>query len=893
MPFIQQSQLAGLIIQGAQGQQGSVGAQGIQGATGPQGVQGAVGAQGVQGATGPQGVQGAQGSTGAQGVQGATGPQGVQGATPAIGGSNTQIQFNNGGALGGSANLVWNGTNVGIGTSSPTEKLEVTGNIKINSGVIAGERGTASAPAYSFSDDLNTGMFNISNLDLGFSTQGAERMRVTADGGVCIGGTVPNYQFQVTTNIAVGATGLAQNLVLSNNAIQSVLLGTAYTALNLNAAGGNVGIGTSSPNQKLTLGSSDGTQALSFVTSAYLGDNALIGNIEFSTNGADSDYGNLVNIKAYKTGTNTNSGDLTFWTKSGGSLAERMRITNSGNVGIGTNSPIRPLQIGSYGVTNGEITLASTTTGYGSILFGDGATGSDFYRGYIQYQHSGDYMIIATATVERMRIDSSGNVGIGTTSMGRKLNIAAGTAAGIQFQATGTSGRNYSIFATDSGAAVVGALAIFDDTASAYRVVLNSSGNLGIGTGSPATKLHIENAGECQLEMAYNAAIYGRIGRLSSGNYEFSSYENGGNLLFGTTTSNSSTTERMRIDSSGNVGIGTSSPAARLESYTSTFNQSALIATTIYTAGGSAATITVGSNNGNYSGGYGVKVYDKTSNGGGGQVGYGVYIASPYDGTNATGNTYALTKYGLYVDDIYSYYGVNNATSGVNWGIYVKGGANNYIAGNLLVGKTVNDTTTNGCNISAAGRGSFSSNGQAVGDYNRTGDDGTLVNFLQDGTIEGSISVSGTTVSYNGGHLSRWSQWQNQSGQPNIYRGTILESTNDMCEWSQTNEQSTKTIISTTAKSKAVAGVFDMYDFDDKNNPNDFYVAQSGDFVIRIAQGVVVENGDLLESAGDGTARPQTDDICRSSTIAKVTSNYVSTTYADGSFCVPCILMIG
>jgi hypothetical protein len=114
-----------------------------------------------------------------------------------------------------------------------------------------------------------------------------------------------------------------------------------------------------------------------------------------------------------------------------------------------------------------------------------------------------------------------------------------------------------------------------------------------------------------------------------------------------------------------------------------------------------------------------------------------------------------------------------------------------------------------------------------------------------------------------------------------------------MCEWNQANEQSTKTIVSTTVKSKAVAGVFDMYDTNDQNNPYDFYVAQSGDFVIRIAQGVVIENGDLLESAGDGTARPQTDDICRSSTIAKVTSNYVSTTYADGSYCVPCILMIG
>jgi hypothetical protein len=187
--------------------------------------------------------------------------------------------------------------------------------------------------------------------------------------------------------------------------------------------------------------------------------------------------------------------------------------------------------------------------------------------------------------------------------------------------------------------------------------------------------------------------------------------------------------------------------------------------------------------------------------------------------------------------------------------------------------------------------------GNPVLALNRNTNDGTIVEFKQATIIEGTITVSGTTVSYNGGHLSRWSQFQN-GGNPQVYRGTVLESTNDMCVWEKDgqalpNEQSTKSIISTTAKSKAVAGVFDMYDLDDKDNPYDFFLAQSGDFVIRIAQGVVVENGDLLESAGDGTARPQTDDICRSSTIAKVTSNYVSATYADGSYCVPCILMIG
>ena len=52
-----------------------------------------------------------------------------------------------------------------------------------------------------------------------------------------------------------------------------------------------------------------------------------------------------------------------------------------------------------------------------------------------------------------------------------------------------------------------------------------------------------------------------------------------------------------------------------------------------------------------------------------------------------------------------------------------------------------------------------------------------------------------------------------------------------------------------------------------------------------------IERGDLLMSAGDGTAKPQDDDIIRSKTVAKVTSTNVSCTYDDGSYCVPCVLM--
>jgi len=219
-------------------------------------------------------------------------------------------------------------------------------------------------------------------------------------------------------------------------------------------------------------------------------------------------------------------------------------------------------------------------------------------------------------------------------------------------------------------------------------------------------------------------------------------------------------------------------------------------------------------------------------------------------------------------------------------------------SGNVLVAKTSTSSAVVGINLEAAGAVVATRSGDLCYVANRLSSDGTLISFRQDSNEEGTISVSGTTVSYNGGHLSRWSQWQNETGKPSVYRGSVLESVNAMCVWEKDgqplpNEQATKTIVSTTLSSKTVAGVFDRYDEDDQDNPYDFYVAQSGDFVIRIAEGVTVQNGDLLESAGDGTARPQADDICRSSTIAKVTSNYVSATYEDGSYCVPCILMIG
>jgi hypothetical protein len=218
-------------------------------------------------------------------------------------------------------------------------------------------------------------------------------------------------------------------------------------------------------------------------------------------------------------------------------------------------------------------------------------------------------------------------------------------------------------------------------------------------------------------------------------------------------------------------------------------------------------------------------------------------------------------------------------------------------AGNFLLNTTSNDpagTNVNGFTIGNSSGSYFSitRDGGSMGSFNRKTNDGTIVEFRQDGTLEGSISVSGTTVSYNGAHLSRWSQLPNGVERTEILRGTVLSNIDEMCAWDEEeNEQLNRMKVSDVEGDPNVSGVFQSWDDDDDTYTDDFYCAMTGDFIIRIAEGVTVQRGDLLMSAGDGTAKPQDDDIIRSKTIAKVTSTHVTCTYDDGSYCVPCVLM--
>ena len=326
--------------------------------------------------------------------------------------------------------------------------------------------------------------------------------------------------------------------------------------------------------------------------------------------------------------------------------------------------------------------------------------------------------------------------------------------------------------------------------------------------------------------------------------------------------------EVMRINSSGDVGIGTSSPAAELDVVRSLDGSTVeiLVANTFYAASSTDEAVAF---QGEF---YQNDVAARRG------AGYIQFTKAGDFSNNANASANMI-------------FGTRNAGT-----LAERARIDN--SGNLLVGQSsttipgAGNTTAGAC-ITSLGRGFFSVSGSSS-QFNRSTDDGVIISLNQDGTSEGNISVSGSTVSYNGGHLSRWAQMLTK---PDLLKGTVMSNLDEMNEYVDAegnpvqNEQLNKVKVSDVEGDVNVAGVFVNWDYDEAHQVDEINMAMTGDMIIRIAQGVVVQKGDLLMSAGDGTAKPQGDDIVRSKTVAKVTSNHVTCTYADGSYCVPCVLM--
>jgi len=371
-----------------------------------------------------------------------------------------------------------------------------------------------------------------------------------------------------------------------------------------------------------------------------------------------------------------------------------------------------------------------------------------------------------------------------------------------------------------------------------------------------------------------------------------------------------STSTAITIDSSDNVGIGLTNPAYKLDIFGNqpsiqlkddgATNQCTILAT----AADAAASLTVSRSGGNQS-------YGKLQSEGN----------TAYLQLSSLGNTASVIK-GTSTSLAFDTNGSER--------MRISG------TGELQVGKTSGAVAVQGHALYPDGTGAHTGTSVPILYINRLGTDGDLVTFYHDTIQEGAIYVTGTTVTYSGFTGSHWSRFTDNST-PNILKGTVLESLDEMCDWYNlhfeitdeegntstqkipyvlkdgqsdgdvitynhegTDVQATivkeadikhmKSKVSDTVDAKNVYGVFHAYDLDGEGY-NDFIVASVGTFVVRIKQGETVAKGDLLQSNGDGTAKVQTDDAVRSSSFAKVLSTTIIETYEDGSYLVPCSLM--
>ena len=387
-------------------------------------------------------------------------------------------------------------------------------------------------------------------------------------------------------------------------------------------------------------------------------------------------------VRADRTGTGTYL-PMTFHT--GGS--ERMRLDTSGNLGIGntvastinTVNGVGNLVVGSGSGSEG-ITIYTGTADTGGIAFADGTTTTDTYRGYINYAHATDHMAFWTAATERMRIDSSGNVGIGTASPSAKLHSFTSSAAQINnLIQNSVSYLNYGVFGDGNNYLYSGtATNLLLGTNNTERMRIDSSGNVGIGTASPSSKLQISNgtAVDTQVQITNSVSTL----KLSSFSDGSGAVETTGAYALRFFTD---ATERMRVSSNGNVGIGGTASAFVKLQLSGTYPTGSNVTRTVFLDG------TIPSGTTNTATGFHTSLNTQAAS----FTNANLVHFYATQGTFGAGST-VTTQYGYFADSSltgatnnYGFY--SNIASGSNrFNFYANGTATNYFAGKTGIGIT-------------------------------------------------------------------------------------------------------------------------------------------------------------------------------------------------------------
>jgi hypothetical protein len=578
--------------QGIQGIAGPTGAQGNTGPTGSQGIQGIAGPTGADGATGPQGITG---PTGSQGIQGITGPTGATGATgPLVAGTVNQTLRHDGTTWAASSTLVNDGTNVGVGQLSPTEKLDVTGNVRTSTGFLAND-GSAGTPSVRFTNSPTTGIYRQAADAIGISTTGVERIRVTSGGNVGIGLTAdPAEKLEVGGNIRLRRDA-ARNISVSNepdNAADGKLLTIASGSAFNNSGGGSIRYGGNLVLQAGTghlINNTSGPDAAGGDIIIRSGSNHLT-----VTGGDDTDGGDIIFEAGRATGNYAEVGRISQagalrLNQLGGSGTRLLRTDNSGNVSISTIDPANVGTVTSVALTmpTGFSVASSPITTNGTI-----AVTSTLTNGLPVYATATGLTTTAPSTgvqgywtrtgTDLYNSNLGDNVGIGTASPGGKLDVnGRAGATSLKVSSTfadltnnapwyGIGMSNLTLTGQGSTAVQLGGYYGLNFAESgANRMVINL-GNVGIGTTNPLSVLHVSTAQTGNAFKLHNATLGNGLvvgfefGKANSANniaeFRYNHVSDGSaanwvNLgLWGNPNI-------LNVTAGGNVGIGTTTPA--------------------------------------------------------------------------------------------------------------------------------------------------------------------------------------------------------------------------------------------------------------------------------------------------------------------------------------------
>jgi hypothetical protein len=326
---------------------------------------------------------------------------------------------------------ITSGGNVGIGTTSPSERLMVSGNVRA-SGYFQANDGTRDFyfnPGGDFGAGALPTIQVASNHALQFATNNTLRLTIASTGAATFSSSVTaggNIQTDGAANKYIKSTGFISNQLgqlsdfggsdagyyfVSGGGIQFVSGGANRMILN---STGNVGIGTTSPGTTLDISASEASLRLTSSTGTNFVSERIVNTggtlwqgIERSTGGVLGITGAYEAFLLYGADNPMYIGTGNSYLRFGTNSSERMRITSGGNVGIGTSSPTDKLV-----VVGGRTTLTANSEVYQLKLAYNTST-DGFWLG----SPSADALAFYNnAGTERMRITSSGELLINTTS---------------------------------------------------------------------------------------------------------------------------------------------------------------------------------------------------------------------------------------------------------------------------------------------------------------------------------------------------------------------------------------------------------------------------------------------------------------------------------------------